>query len=183
MIKFVKWVFIILICSSAAGTCLAETLSLHSAGVRYGTNDGIDKKTDLRRYEAFGIFTLPWNWQITSNIDLDTLLITSAGLLDGEGDRGLIGTLSPGISFTDRKKIFSFELSGGIAILPDYRIGAEDFGGPLQFTFGGGIGVRLFKNLSLGYRIQHYSDASLFGNDNRGVDWQLFEISYRFLSQ
>ncbi len=164
----------------AAGTCPAETVSLHSVGVRYGTNDGIDKKTDLRRYEVFGVINLPWSRQITSIIDLDTRLTASAGLLDGEGDEGFIGTLSPGICFTDSGKRFYLELTGGIAIISDYRLGDEDFGGPLQFTFGGGIGVRLFNHLGLGYRIQHYSDAGLFGSDNRGVDWQLFEISYRY---
>jgi hypothetical protein len=155
-------------------------MRLQSVGVRFGTNEGIDKKTDLRRYEAFGVMNLPWSWQIVSVIDLDTILIASAGLLDGEGDKGFIGTLTPGISFTDKRKRFFFELSAGITIVPDYRLGEEDFGGPVQLTFGGGIGIRLFKHLGVGYRIQHFSDASIFGKDNRGVDWQLFELSYRF---
>ena len=160
--------------------CLAESMSWYSVGVRHGTNDGTDKKTDLKRYEVFGVFNLPWSWQLASNLDLDTQLITSAGMLDGEGDSGFIGTLGPGICLTDRNKRFSLELSGGVALLPDYRIGDEDFGGPLQFTFDVGIGVRIFKHLGLGYRIQHFSDATIFGSDNRGGETQMFEIGYRF---
>ena len=180
MAKVVAWFLILVFFLFPSGTCLADGISWHTLGFRYGTNEGIDKKTDLRRYEVFGILNLPWSWQIASNIDLDTRFIASGGLLDGEGDQGFVGILSPGICFTDRRKRFSLEFSGGIAIIPDYRIGEEDFGGPLQFTFEVGIGLRLFKHLGLGYRIQHYSDASLFGSDNRGVDWQLFEVSYRF---
>jgi hypothetical protein len=181
MSKLVVWFLFLLICLFSAGTCLAESMSVYALGIRYGTNDGIDKKTDLKRYEAFGVFNLPWSWQLASNIDLDTRLITSAGMLDGEGDAGFIGTLSPGICLTDRNKRFTLEFSGGVALLPDYRLGDEDFGGPVQFTFDVGIGVRLFTHLGLSYRIQHFSDAALWGSDNRGVDMQLFEISYRFL--
>ena len=165
-----------------AGTCLAEGMSLYAMGIRYGTNDGTDKKTDLKRYDVFGVFNLPWSWPLAPNIDLDTRLITSAGMLDGEGDSGFIGTLGPGICLTDKNKRFTLELSGGVALLPDYRMGDEDFGGPVQFTFDLGIGVRLFKHFNLGYRIQHFSDAALWGSDNRGVDMQLFELGYRFPS-
>lgn len=180
MVKLVVNLLILMICLFPYGTCLADSMSWHALGFRYGTNDGIDKKTDLRRYELFGIVNLPWSWQIASSIDLDTRFIASGGLLEGEGDQGFIGTLNPGICFTDKNKRFSLEFSGGIAIIPDYRLGEEDFGGPLQFTFEGGIGIRLLDHLGLGYRIQHFSDASLFGSNNRGVDWQLFEVSYIF---
>ncbi len=183
MSKLGTLLFVLMICFFSSGSCLAESMSWYALGVRYGTNDGTDKKTDLKRYEVFGVFNLPWSWQLAPNVDLDTRLITSAGMLDGEGDTGFIGTLSPGIAFTDRNKRFSLEISGGVAVIPDYRLGGEDFGGPLQFTFGVGIGVRLFKHIGLGYRIQHFSDAGLFGSDNRGGETQMFEISYRFLNQ
>ena len=183
MSKLGTLLLVLTICLFSSGSCLAESMSWYSLGVRYGTNDGTDKKTDLKRYEVYGVFNLPWSWRLASNIDLDTRLVTSAGLLNGDGDEGFIGTLAPGICFTDRNKRFSFELSGGVALLPDYRLGDEDFGGPLQFIFDVGIGIRLFKHLGLGYRIQHFSDASIFGSDNRGGETQLFEISYRFLNK
>ena len=171
----------VIICLISAGTCLAENKSLHALGIRYGTNDGTDKKTSLRRYEVYGIFNLPWSVQLAAKLDLDTRLIISGGKLDGEGDAGFIGTLSPGISFTDKGKRFSLEISGGVAVLPDYRMGEEDFGGPVQFTIDAGFGVRLFKHLGLCYRFQHFSDAALWGSDNRGVDMHLLELGYRFL--
>ena len=180
MSKLGALLLILMIFLFLPGFCLAESVSWYSLGVRYGTNDGIDKKTDLRRYEVFAVFNLPWSWQISSNIDFDTRLIASAGMLDGEGDSGFIGTLGPGICLTDRNKRFYLELSGGVALLPDYRIGDEDFGGPLQFTFDVGIGVRIFKHLGLGYRSQNFSDAAIFGSDNRGGETQMFEIGYRF---
>lgn len=165
----------------SVGVCLADNIRLYGMGVRYGTNEAADKKTDLRRYEMFGVFNLPWAWNLASNLDLDTRFLASAGILDGEGDSGFMATLGPGICFTDRDKRYTLEFSGGIAIIPDYRMGGEDFGGPLQFTVDGGIGIRLFKHLGLGYRFQHFSDAGLFGSDNRGVDMHLLELSYRFL--
>ncbi len=171
----------VLICLISAGTCLAESKSLHTLGFRFGTNDGTDKKTNLRRYDVYGIFNLPWSLRLAANLDLETRLIISCGMLDGEGDRGFIGTLGPGVSFTNRSKRFSLEISGGVALLPDYRMGEEDFGGPIQFTIDAGFGIRLFKHLGLGYRFQHFSDAALWGSDNRGVDMHLFELGYRFL--
>ena len=112
MSKLDAWLLVMVICLISAGPCLAESMSVYALGIRYGTNDGTDKKTDLKRYEVFGVFNLPWSWQLASNLDLDTRFITSAGMLDGEGDSGFIGTLGPGICLTDRNKRFSFELSG-----------------------------------------------------------------------
>lgn len=180
MSKLPAWFLVLFFSFFLPENCLADDIRWYTLGFRYGTNEGTDKKTDLQRFEAFGILDLPWSWRIASNIDLDTRFIFSGGLLDGEGDQGFIGTLSPGICLTDSSKRFSVELSGGIAIIPDFRLGEENFGGPLQFTFGVGIGIRMFNHLGLAYRIQHYSDASVYGSDNRGVDWQLIEVSYRF---
>ena len=180
MVRLRIWLLIFLFSFFQSGTCLAKNIRWHNLGFRFGTNDGIDKKTDLRRYEVFAIGNLPWSWQLGPHIELDTRFTASGGLLDGVGDQGFIGTLTPGICFTSSNRRFSLELSGGVAIVPDYRIGEEDFGGPVQFTFDFGIGLRLFKHWGLGYRIQHYSDATLYGSENRGVDWQLFEVDYRF---
>jgi len=171
---------ILMLCLVTAGNCLAGNMSLYGLGVRYGTNEATDKKTDLLRYDVYGAFNLPWSWELGSHFDLDTRLIASAGMLDGEGDAGFIGTLVPAICFTDRNKRFSLELSAGVAVIPDYRLGDEDFGGTIQFIIDAGFGIRLFKHLGLGYRFQHFSDASLWGPENRGVDMHLFELGYRF---
>lgn len=181
MAKTATILFGILICFVATGGCLAGNMSALTLGVRYGTNDGTDKKTDLRRYDIFGVFDLPWRWQLASNLELNTQLTVSAGMLDGEGDSGFIGTLAPGLSLNDLTRRFFLELSGGLAVLPDYRMGSEDFGGPVQFIFDFGFGVRIFRHIGLGYRFQHFSDAALFGTDNRGVDMHMFELGYRYL--
>ena len=77
MAKLVEWFLILMFFLFLSGTCLADSMSWHTLGFRYGTNEGIDKKTDLQRYELFGILNLPWSWQISSNIDLDTRFIAA----------------------------------------------------------------------------------------------------------
>ncbi len=56
----------------------------------------------------------------------------------------------------------------------------EDFGGPLQFILDLGVNYRVYKRFGLGYRFQHWSDASIHGTNNRGVEMHMLEFSYRY---
>ena len=177
----IAWLLFLLMLFFLPVNCLAANENLYSLGVRYGTNEATDKKTALKRYEVFGVFNLPWSWHIVSHVDLDTYLIFSGGILDGEGDSSFIGVLGPGVRFTDPQKRIALELSTGISLIPDYRLGGEDFGGPLQFIMDAGVEVRLFKHIGLSYKYHHFSDAAIFGSDNRGVDMHMLGVGYRFL--
>ncbi len=158
-----------------------DKLSLESVGIRYATNEGDNLKSDLRLYDVFAGYQLPWSRSLNNRIDLDARLTVSIGLLDGKDDATIYGSLAPGLACTDRSRIFFLEASAGIAVVPNYTLGPEDFGGPLQFTLDAGLAWRFYKNLSLGYRYYHFSDAGLYGPDNRGVDMHMVELTTRYL--
>jgi hypothetical protein len=166
--------------SLALGPSAAAGLSTEFVGVRIGTNAGDDARSDLRRYDIVSQLNLPWRWQPRSNFNIASHLEVTAGLLHNDDDSSVIASVSPGIRFSDGKQRFYADISMGLALIPDYRLGPEDFGGPVQFTYGGGIGFRLHEHLRLGYRAQHFSDAWVYGKDNRGVDMHMLEIRYRF---
>jgi hypothetical protein len=166
--------------SLAVAPCVAAELSADFVGVRVGTNAGDDVRSDLRRYDIVSQLKLPWRWQPKSNFNIASHLEITAGLLHNDDDASVIGSVGPGLKFSDGKQRFYGDISMGLALIPDYRLGPEDFGGPVQFTYGGGIGFRLHERLLLGYRAQHFSDAWVYGKDNRGVDMHMLEIRYRF---
>ena len=169
-----------LCCSLAVAPSLADGLSAHFVGVRVGTNAGNDARSDLRRYDIVSQLELPWRWRTQSDFTIATHLEVTAGVLHNDDDASVIASVSPGFGFTNSSQRFYFDVSLGLALIPDYNLGPEDFGGPIQATFGGGIGFRPHKHLVLGYRAQHFSDARVYGKDNRGVDMHMLEIRYRF---
>ena len=169
-----------LCCCLAVGHSVAAGLSADFVGVRVGTNAGDNVRSDLRRYDIVSQLKLPWRWQPKSNFNIASHLEVTAGLLHNDDDSSVIASVSPGVRFSDGKERFYADISLGLALIPDYKLGPEDFGGPVQFTYGGGIGFRLHEHLLVGYRAQHFSDAWVYGKENRGVDMHMLEIRYRF---
>jgi hypothetical protein len=165
---------------SPAGASAAGGLSPEAIGARLGTNAGDDVVSDLHRYDVFGQFKLPWGWRTDPGLEISTNLEVTAGVLRNDEDSSFIASVSPGFGFSDSRQRIHLGVSLGLALVPDYRLGPEDFGGPIQVTYGGGISLRLFEGLVLGYRAQHFSDARIYGSDNRGVDMHMLELRYRF---
>lgn len=156
-------------------------LTLIAVGGRYGTNVLTDKNGALDRLEAFWSWRTPLAWEFTSGWDLGLRLNASAGFLHGQDETGLIGTFVPTIAIGDTGNTFSVEAGGGLGLFSKWEFGtADDFGGPVQFMLDVGFNFRVYKRLGLGYRFQHWSDASLWGTDNRGVEMHMFEITYRY---
>jgi hypothetical protein len=65
-------------------------------------------------------------------------------------------------------------------LLSDHRFGAQNFGGPFQFVWTFGLNPGLVGTIAAGYHFQHYSDATLYGSDSRGIDLHMFELLYRY---
>ena len=51
---------------------------------------------------------------------------------------------------------------------------------PASLSGPSGVTSRLAGPLGVGYHFQHYSDATLYGQDSRGVDLHLIELIYWF---
>ena len=55
----------------------------------------------------------------------------------------------------------------------------EDLGGPIEFTSHIGLNLNFARHYTIGYRLQHMSNAFLY-DANPGVNSHMIEIAYRF---
>jgi hypothetical protein len=106
--------------------------------------------------------------------------LVSAGALTGAGDTGFVGTLVPLIAIGPKNSLFSLDLGVGGALLSRYEFGDQDFGGPFQVVLTFGLRVPVYRGIVMGYRLQHLSDATLYGSKTRGADLHMFELLYSF---
>lgn len=73
-----------------------------------------------------------------------------------------------------------YDTGVGVAFFSNHTFGVQDFGGPVQIVATSGIRVNPFPHAYTGFRIQHFSDAGLYGSSSLGVDMYIVEIGYRF---
>lgn len=164
--------------------CHADDIRLLSVGIRAGITGasviGEEQQQTFREADVVAQVGLPWGWYSQSGWGVGTRLLVSAGALNGGGDTGFITSLVPVLAFGSRDGRFSLDAGVGGALLSHHHFGKQDFGGPFQVTATVGVSVPLFDHLGVGYRFQHYSDATLYGSDSRGADFHMIEFTYRF---
>jgi len=174
----------LVLCVLAPWRGRAEDLRLLSIGVR-GSVSATDVVGDVapekfEAYDAVACFVLPWGLYSASGWGAGTRLLAGAGVLHGAGDTALVVSLLPALALGSRDGRFTLDLGIGGALLSRNRFGKQDFGGPFQFALTVGVGFPLYKRLGLGYRLQHYSDAAIYGADTTGVDLHMVELTYLF---
>lgn len=103
----------------------------------------------------------------------------SAGWLGGRGEDGVVGRLGPMLSLGHAR--VPVELLSGVSptILSRQKFGNRDFGAPLQFASHAGLLAKLGRRVTVGYRFQHTSNASLHRH-NPGLNLHVFTIDYHF---
>jgi hypothetical protein len=162
----------------------AGDISLMAVGLRYGLSGsspiGEQTQTDFHQYDVAATLRLPWQWFHSSGWGLSTRLLVSGGALNGAHETNLIATAVPVLAFGRNDDKFSVDMGGGGALLSDHKFGVQNFGGPFQFVWTFGANLGLIGPLGISYHFQHYSDATLYGHDSRGVDLHMFELAYRF---
>jgi hypothetical protein len=165
------------LCASEAGW--------RSIGLRGGINDNRNEE-DFEQYEGFATWNLPWSWQWDSGWALGTYIEANAGVLTADGESGFVGSVGPGLYISIKEMV---ELSMGInpTVISKDEFGDEELGGPFQFTshiglnFTSHIGLNVvfYDHYSLGYRLQHMSNAGFYDH-NPGVNMHMLEVEYRF---
>jgi hypothetical protein len=165
---------------------LAGDIALLSIGNRFGVSGG-SPVLGKRQTESFRMadvaadFTLPWSRPLGGSAwSLETRLTASAGLLEAAGDSGLIMTVVPGLALSGWKGLVSFDAGAGAGFFSRYKFGEQDFGGPVQLVATMGVRVNPFSHAYTGFRVQHFSDAGLYGSSSLGVDLYIVELGYRF---
>ena len=165
---------------------LAGDMALLSIGPRIGFSGGTPllgkRQTEsFRMVDVEAVFTLPWSWPLGGSAwSLETRLTASAGLLEAAGDSGLMMTVVPDLALSGWKGLVTFDAGVGAGFFSDYKFGAQDFGGPVQFLATMGVRVNPFSHAYTGFRVQHFSDAGLYESSSLGVDLYIVELGYRF---
>ena len=171
-----------LLCNSG----LAEDTSLISIGPRIGFSGktpffGKEQKYNFHLIDVAALWRLPWSWPLGHDAwKLETRLITSAGYLSAAGDGGLLATVVPDLALSAWGGLVTLDIGGGVGFLSKYKFGMQDLGGPIQAVATAGIRINPFSHAYAGFRIQHVSDAGLYGSSSLGVDMYILELGYRF---
>lgn len=180
-LKVIVMCFLTLVC---VGTSGGQDIELMALGVRGGMNfqdAGLPpgEKEDFEQFEVFAIMGLPWKWEFQAGWEVRWRLRGSAGALRGAGDTGFIATLTSGLAL--RKPSWRLIVDAGVggAGISKWEFGRQDIGGPFQFIAHLGAGIQVTRNIVVGWRFHHMSDATIYG-PSRGVDLHMLEIGYFF---
>ena len=174
-----KTIWLVLVLGAAVSQqSWAEDAEWGAAGLRTGFS-ATSWKDNFWQGEAFATHNLRWRWHSDSGWHLQTRLDLSAGALRQRGDEGFVGTLGPTLVLGKGDFPLTFEAGSSPTILSRDEFSGANFGVPFQFTNHAGVGCRIYKQLSAGYRFQHMSNAGI-SKYNSGLDLHMFELSYRF---
>jgi len=165
---------------------LAEDSTLITVGPRIGFSGktpllGRQQKYSFNLYDIAALFRLPWQWPLgDTDWKIETRLLTSAGALEAAGDTGLMATLVPDLALSGWNGLVSLDVGAGLGFFSKYKFGAQDFGGPVEIVATAGIRVNPLAHAYAGFRVQHFSDAGVYGPGALGVDMYMVELGYRF---
>ena len=104
---------------------------------------------------------------------------TNAGVLRGDGESAFVGSIGPGIYITGFKEKIDISMSINPTIISKHKFGDEDLGGPIEFTSHIGLNLNIDRHFTIGYRLQHMSNAVLY-DANPGLNLHMIEMGYRF---
>ena len=169
-----------LVGSARAGEVAFESIRIRG-GISGGSPLGRERQSDFNQIDLAATLRLPWEKELGGGWVLGTRTLASIGALRGANESNGIMTVVPLDIMVGRKDgLVAIDMGGGGALLSDSKFGRQNFGGPFQFVWTFGIISRVAGPLGIGYHFQHYSDATLYGQDSRGVDLHLIELIYWF---
>lgn len=164
----------------------AEDTSLLSIGPRFGFSGKtplLGKQQDYNFYltDVAAVFKLPWSRPLgESPWNLETRLIASAGALTATHESGLMATIVPCLAVSGWNRFVSVDIGAGLGFFSRDNFGRQDFGGPVQIVATTGITFNPIPHAYAGFRLQHFSDAGVYGPNSLGVDMYIVEGGYRF---
>jgi hypothetical protein len=156
----------------------ADEIAWRSVGLRGGINDNRNAE-NFEQYEGFATWRLPWSRRWDSGWMLGTYLETNAGVLRGSGESAFVGSIGPGIYIKGLKEILEISMGINPTIISKHKFGDENLGGPIEFTSHIGLNLNFTRHFTIGYRLQHMSNAGLYKH-NPGINMHMIEVGYRF---
>lgn len=138
-----------------------------------------DEEESFNQAAVIAAYRLPLQWQRWNVLHVSTRLTAMAGVLDGGGDTGLLGTLGLELVIGLGDSPFDFRTGGGATLMSRYKYGDEDLGGAFQFTSYIGLDYRFLERLSAFARLQHMSNAGIY-SENPGINMAMIGMRYAF---
>jgi hypothetical protein len=159
-------------------------LELVHAGVRARVGGerviGREQPEAFREWDVWVHARLPWmRRQHAAGWSMETRLLGSAGVMQGQDDRALVLSLLPTLAFGAQDAAWNLDLGAGVALLSRHAFAQQDFGGHAQFALTAGLSAPVTRRFGIGYRFMHYSDAGLYG-DTIGADFHMVELVWRY---
>lgn len=162
----------------------ADEIHLESIGVRGGASGSspIGKKETqfFKEYDLMANWSLPWGWYSESGWGIGTRLMGSVGALGASDDTAFIATMVPGVVLGKKDGWLSLEVGAGVALLSMHHFANQDMGGSFQVVGDIALRAKVYQGIGVGYWFHHLSDATLYGDNGRGFDLHMIELSYRF---
>ena len=166
------------------GSTLAGDFRLLNAGARGGADGfnvfGGDEDEHFEQYDVFATASLPWSRYGESGWGFSSRLMGTAGLLTGAGDSGFAGTIVPLLAFGPKDGILALDAGMGAAGITRHKFDEQDLGGPFEVVLTFGLRVPVYGGVGIGYRMSHMSDAAIYGEDSKGADIHMLELTYNF---
>ena len=165
---------------------IAGDTTLLSIGPRYGFSRkepllGKRQTAHFALVDVAALFRLPWSWPLgESPWSVETGLITSAGALSAAGDTGFIATVVPRVALSGWNGFASIDAGLGLGLFGRGHYGPQDFGGHVQLVLTTALQIHPISHAFAGFRLQHFSDAGIYGSHSLGVDLYIIEVGYRF---
>ena len=148
-------------------------LSLLAAVVEMDNHEG------FFQYEVLVNYELPLRRQWDSGWTVRSMLDSAFGTISATGETLVVGSVGPSFSIGKTEGLASLNAGVRGSLLSASQFEAEDFGGNFQFILHAGVKFKLNRNLRIGYRFQHMSNARIY-SENPGLDLSVIEIGYGF---
>ncbi|SEP11021.1 acyloxyacyl hydrolase [Aquisalimonas asiatica] len=103
----------------------------------------------------------------------------NAARVSASGDSMYTSGVGVGGWLTHPARPLSIGVGTGPTYISERRLGGREFGGNWQFTSHAAVRLRVADQVSIGYRIQHTSNAGLY-SPNDGYDIQALEVRVGF---
>ena len=172
-------VFALLLNSTISSQSSAGDTSPIELGVLTGFIT-IAKDADFEQHEFFANYRLPLRVQLGAGWHMTPTLVAVAGSLRSEDDEtSFVGSSGLNLSLGKNENRLQFDIGTRSSILSKSGFEAEDFGGAFEFILHVGLRFHLTRNLRIGSRLQHMSNANIH-DKNPGLNLWVIDVGYNF---